>query len=283
MHYLSWNVIKRINISIFEAVVWSNGEENYPRGFDFNYVNPVLFYRPAEFKIGSPDNALLGFGLNVKAGKHVLFYGQVMLDEFLAQAVRNGNGWYANKQAGQLGVNAYEAFGVKGLQLRAEWNLIRPFMYTHSGTVQNYAHMGQPLAHPYGSNVEEFLAHADLVRDRWVFSLRASTATMGTDSVFSYGNNIFRPEIDRPNKPGGGKLDFDYRLGDYKSQTVFYTELRAGWTVDPRSAMRIEASYTYRSLNPPGSDPTVTHFVRVGLVCRFREQHPEQVVRYVLR
>jgi hypothetical protein len=283
MHYLSWNISHRVNLAVFEAVIWSSGDEAYPRGFDFNYINPVLFYRPTEFRLGSPDNALLGFGLNVKAGKHVLFYSQVMLDEFLAEQVRGGYGWYANKQAVQVGVNAYEAFGVQGLQLRAEWNLIRPFMFTHSDTRQNYAHMGQPLAHPYGSNLQEALVHADLVRDRWVFGTRMSMTWMGTDSVDSYGNNIFRPEGDRPDRPEGGNLDFGYKIGNYKVKTLFHAEARVGWTVDPRSATRLEASYTFRTVDPPMGDVTQTNFLRIGLVCHFRERHPEQEVRYVLR
>lgn len=283
MHYLSWNATKRINVALFEAIMWSAGDEKYPRGFDINYLNPVLFYRPTEFTIGSPDNALLGFAVNVKAGKHVLFYSQLMMDEFLTKQVRDGNGWYANKQAVQVGVNAHEAFGVNGLQLRAEWNYIRPFIYTHSDTRQNYAHMGQPLAHPYGSNVQEVLAHADLVRDRWVLSTRFSMAWMGTDSVFSYGNNIFRPERDRPLAPGLTiPRDLGYRMGDYKESTVLHAELRAGYSLDPRSAMRLEASYLFRAGTPAWGEATNTSFVRIGLVCYFRERHTEQAVRYVL-
>jgi len=166
MHFLSWNMSKRINVAVFESIVWSQGDEKYPRGFDITYLNPVIFYRPSEFQIGSPDNALLGLSINAKVGKHILFYSQLMLDEFLLDQVRNGYGWYANKQALQLGMNMHEAFGVKGLQVRAEYNVVRPFMYTHSDTRQNYAHMGQPLAHPYGSNFQEGLVNMELVRDR---------------------------------------------------------------------------------------------------------------------
>lgn len=282
MHYLSWNATDRFNVAVFEAVMWSAGDENYPRGFDLNYLNPVLFYRPTEFRIGSPDNALLGFAANLKVGKHVLLYSQVMLDEFLMTQVRNGYGWYANKQALQLGVNAYRAFGVEGLHLRGEWNYIRPFMYTHSDTRQNYAHMGQPLAHPYGSNVQEALAHADLERGRWVLTARTSIAWMGNDSTVSYGNNIFRPESDRPGRPDGGFQDYDYNMGRYKQSSVFHAELRAGWTIDPRSAIRLEAAYTFRSLTPAWGEVNSTNFIRVGLACHFRDRHPEQVVRYVL-
>lgn len=283
MHYLSWNASKRINVAIFEAIMWSAGDDKYPRGFDINYLNPILFYRPAEFTIGSPDNALLGMALNVKAGRHVLFYGQFMLDEFLTEKVRAGTGWYANKQALHLGVNAYEVFGVKGFHLRGEWNYIRPFMYTHSDTRQNYAHMGQALAHPYGSGAQEVLVHADLTRDRWVFTSRTSMATMGVDSIYSYGNNIFRPESDRPNEPNGDRDDYGYWIGTYKRNNLFQTEARANWTIDPRSATSLEASYTLRMRSPAEGDATMMHYFRVGLVCYFRERHAEQEVRYVLQ
>ncbi|MCC6542409.1 MAG: hypothetical protein IT225_09335 [Flavobacteriales bacterium] len=283
MHYLSWNALDRLNLALFEAVVWSAGDAPYPRGFDVNYLNPVLFFRPTEFRLGSPDNALLGFAANAKAGKYVLFYAQAMLDEFLVKQVRNGFGWYANKQALQFGVNAYRAFGVEGLHLRGEWNYIRPFMYTHSDTRQNYSHMGQPLAHPYGSNVQEALAHGDLTQGRWVFTTRASLAWMGNDSTYSYGNNIFRPERDRPPHPLGGLQDFDYEMGRYGESTLLHIEARAGWTVDPRSAMRLEAAYTFRQLTPAWGPMDQTHYFRLGLACHFRDRHPEQVVRYVFR
>ncbi|MEZ4737847.1 MAG: hypothetical protein R2818_00415 [Flavobacteriales bacterium] len=283
MHYLSWNASKRLNFSVFEAIMWSNGDETYPRGFDVNYLNPIIFYRPVEFQLGSPDNALLGFASSVKAGKHVLFYAQFMLDEFLLRQVREGNGWYANKQAVQLGVNAHEAFGVQGLHLRAEWNYVRPFMYTHSDTRQNYAHFGQALAHPYGSNVQEVLAHADLDRKGWVHTVRVSMAWMGTDSVFSYGNNIFRPESDRPYVAGEGPVDFGYDMGDNRQQTVLHVEARSGWTVDPRSGTRLEAGYTFRLTDPAYGNANTTHYFRAGLVCHFRERHPEQARRYILK
>jgi len=97
MHYLSCNIHPRVNFGLFEAVVWQTNDPDRPRGFDINYWNPVIFYRPVEFGLGSPDNAILGFALNVKAGRNSLFYGQLVLDEFLLREVRGGTGWFANK------------------------------------------------------------------------------------------------------------------------------------------------------------------------------------------
>ena len=56
-HYLSWKATKRLNISFFEAIIWEASDSTGTRGFDINYLNPVIFFRPVEFSIGSPDNA----------------------------------------------------------------------------------------------------------------------------------------------------------------------------------------------------------------------------------
>ena len=281
MHYLSWNISDRVNVGIFEAIVWSAGDSLYPRGFDVQYLNPVIFYRPVEFAIGSPDNALLGGALNVLTGRSTTWYMQVMLDEFLLEQVRSGNGWYANKQALQLGVMARNAFRVEGLDLRGEWNLVRPFMYTHSDTRQNYAHFAQPLAHPYGSNFQEALLHADRVVGRMSYGVRASMAWLGSDSTASFGNNIFRPESDRPIALGE-PVNFGYRIGMNGPYTLVHVEARAGWTLDPHTATQMQASVLWRQRSVPDGPTTDDLVVRFGLVCHFRERYAEQEVRYRL-
>jgi hypothetical protein len=282
MHYLSWNVSKRVNVALFEAIVWSSGDDKYPRGFDINYLNPIIFLRPVEFSIGSPDNALLGVGFNVKVGNRTLLYSQLVLDEFLLGEVRGGTGWYANKQAVQLGAVAREALGIKGLVLRGEWNYVRPFMYTHSDTEQNYSHFGQPLAHPFGSNLQEVIGHADRTVGRWHYGLRTSMAWMGSDDEYSYGNNIFRPESERPRTPEGVIRDRGYRVGLRQQVNLFHGEVRAGYLLDPSTGTRLEATYMYRDRKVQGGEARTDHVFRLGVVCHFRERHPEQEVRYVL-
>ncbi|TXH25229.1 MAG: hypothetical protein E6Q99_06015 [Elusimicrobia bacterium] len=281
MHYLSWNISPRVNLGIFEAIVWSAGDSLYPRGFDVNYLNPIIFYRPVEFSIGSPDNALLGGALNVTVGKAHTLYLQVMLDEFLLDEVRSGNGWYANKQAFQLGLMLREVFHVQGLSLRCEWNVVRPFMYTHSDTRQNYAHFGQPLAHPYGSNFQEALLRAEWQQGRWNCSAHTSMAWLGADGTASFGNNIFRPESDRPRSQGEPR-NFGYRIGMNGPYTVFHGELRAGWLVDPNTGTMLQASALWRDRSAPGAETVQDLVVRAGIVCYFRERYADQEVRYSL-
>ena len=282
MHYLSWNAIPRLNVSLFEAIVFDPGSEKYPRGFDMHYLNPVIFYRPVEFHTGSPDNALIGVSVNGKVGRNTMLYSQFVMDEFLMYHVRNGTGWYANKQALQFGAVARDAFKVDGLTLRAEWNYVRPFMYTHINNIQNYAHFGQPLAHPFGSNVHELIGHADLDRGKFLYSVRTSVALMGADSVDSYGNNIFRPDSDRPKQPDGRYYDLGYYHGHHDAVTLIHAELRAGYLLDRNTGTRLEASYLFRS-DMDGNGTSIANIFRLGVNCYFLDRHPEQEVRYHLQ
>ena len=60
MHLLSFNVTDWLNFSVFESIVWQGKDTLNNRGFDINYINPFVFYRPVEYNIGSADNAFFG-------------------------------------------------------------------------------------------------------------------------------------------------------------------------------------------------------------------------------
>lgn len=287
MHYLSWNALKRLNVAVFEAIVWQDNDPKYRRGFDLNYINPVLFYRPTEFSLGSPDNALLGFAVNVRVARRTLIYSQLMFDEFLLSNVRAGEGWYGNKQGLQLGAIGHDAFKQKGLTLRAEFNYVRPFMYTHSDTRQNYAHFNQPLAHPYGSNFWEVLGQAEWRKDRLVLSEVFSLAVLGQDTSTadnnSYGSNLFLPESARPVRDSDGRpQNYGFYLGEPSQVTLYHNEVRAGWLIEPRSGLMLEASWTLRVRTPEQGEGLATNYLRVGLSANLRDRHPFQDARYAL-
>ena len=94
-HYLSWNVTKRFNLGFFENVVWTDTNE---RGFDFNFVNPLIFYRAVEFGSSSKTgNALLGLSSKYKWNNQINFYGQFLIDEFAIGDVKESNQSWRNK------------------------------------------------------------------------------------------------------------------------------------------------------------------------------------------
>jgi hypothetical protein len=183
-------------------------------------------------------------------------------------------------------VSAFDAFKVKGLFTRLEFNYVRPFTYTHSDTHQNYSHFGEPLAHPYGSNFQELIAQVEYRKNRWIGRLHMSTAMLGSDTgLYSSGNNIFRTERERFEVDGvvdASLKNYGHYVGDVVPVRIFYCEVGGAWLVDPHTGMSIEASYTFRSRVPEGAENEISHIFRVGISTHFRDRYKDQEVRYML-
>ncbi|MEI2748606.1 MAG: hypothetical protein V9E88_07610 [Ferruginibacter sp.] len=92
MHHLSMNVTKWLNVGLFEGVMFGRKDH-----FDFQYLNPIIFYRHIEGTVGSPDNAVAGIDFKANAFKRFQFYGQWLLDEFILSKVRNSPTNWVNK------------------------------------------------------------------------------------------------------------------------------------------------------------------------------------------
>lgn len=157
LHHLSINIGKKLNIGVFEAVVFSADDSTGTDHFRLDYLNPIIFYRAIEQQNGSTDNVLLGFDFKWNAARKISFYGQILLDEFVLDNIRDGNGWWANKFAIQGGAKYIDAFGVPNLDLQGEVNIIRPYTYSHTTNYGSYSSYRQPIAHPLGANLTELV------------------------------------------------------------------------------------------------------------------------------
>jgi hypothetical protein len=240
-HLLSWNATKRINISLFESIVWQGSDSSRVRSFDVNYMNPVIFYRPVEYSLGSSDNALIGAGFKVKLFKKQQVYGQVILDEFLLKEVMARKGWWANKQGVQLGYKFFDLFNITNLYLQAEFNYVRPYTYSHGSVQQNYGHFNQPLAHPLGANFSESVGIINYQYKKWSLQGKLIIAVYGLDtSSASYGKNIF--------------VSYNNRLKDYGNTVaqglttnLFYAQFTLSYLIKAQYNLRLEAGLINRS------------------------------------
>lgn len=158
LHHLSCDITKNVTIGLFEAVVFGRKDTTKHGQFDFNYLNPIIFYRSIEQQLGSEDNALLGLDMKVNFLRHFSFYGQLVLDEFILKEIKAGKGSWDNKQSGQLGIKYIDVAGISTLDLQLETNIVRPYTYSHKDKYRNYTNYNQPLAHPMGANFAEYIA-----------------------------------------------------------------------------------------------------------------------------
>ncbi|MCK5815330.1 MAG: gliding motility protein RemB [Flavobacteriaceae bacterium] len=263
MHYLSWNVTKKLNIGLFESVIW---DDTNGRGFDFSYMNPIIFYHSIEFSTGSRSgNALIGLSGKYKFNDQISMYTQLMLDEMTIGEVGSGDGYWGNKNGFQIGAKYHDAFGVKNLYLQAEYNSVRPFTYSHNFPTLNYGHANQPLAHSWGGNFYEVVGIANYNYKRWYGKLKVNVGEKGFDIVgdaASYGGDIYRDYSDRAG-------DYGQEIGQGNTTNIFIGDLQTGYLVNPATNLKIFGGFTFRSFNPESINPvfesTNSTWVNLGL------------------
>lgn len=240
MHYLDYRVTNRLNIGLFETIIWESQDSTGYRGFDWNYFNPVIFYRPVEFSLGSPDNALIGFNTSFRFNKGYVAYGQFVLDEFKLSHMTSGDGWWANKYGFQLGVKSYDFLKVPDLYLQAEYNYVRPYTYSHWDPIQNYGHYNQPLAHPFGANFSEWMVRSSWKYNRFVLNAKGIFALYGLDtSNVNYGKDIF---VSYNNHAS----DFGNKVGQGLRTNLTHLDFSLSYILNYHTNMRITAGWIYR-------------------------------------
>lgn len=245
-HYLSWNIGKRINFNLFETVIWHGKDSSGYRGFDVNYLNPIIFYRPVEFSLGSPDNVIMGGGFKIRIAKSNHIYGQVLLDEFKLAELKSNNGWWGNKYGYQIGFKTYNLANIKKLFWLIEYNRMRPFTYSHWSSLENWGNYHQAMAHPLGSNFDEFVSIAKYPYKEWLFKVKFVYSRHGEDynhtsDSTNYGGNIYRSYNDNVNEYGNTMLQ-----GNLASLTQL--NISASYMIIPAWNLRFEMGLIYRNI-----------------------------------
>lgn len=209
-HYLTFNICKKSSLSFFESIIWQKKDSLWNRGFDINYLNPVVFFRPTEFSLGSPDNTLLGVNFKYNISKSIIFYNQILLDDFILNEYKADvkhflkpndksidYGYWTTKTAYQIGFRFYDIFSLKNLSLQTEFNSARPYTYSHRKVEQNYGSYNQALAHPLGANFYELNNILRFNYKKIFIRLQYTWSKCGIDSINShFGQNIYKPTYD---------------------------------------------------------------------------------------
>jgi len=245
-HYLSWNVSKRFNLGLFESVMWTNSND---RGFDVNYLNPLIFFRALEFETGQgAGNALVGLSGKYKLSNNANIYSQFILDEFSLNDITGGKKSWKNKYGYQIGLKYFNAFKIDNLLFQMEYNRVRPYTYSHNTIVLNYAHDNQSMAHLWGSNFSETILIGRYHYNRWFADAKIVFGKKGFDfnddvDDFSYGGDIYRNYNERPFESG-------VTVGQGNTTNIFHFELQSGYVLNPTTNLKLFAYVSYRDFNP---------------------------------
>lgn len=241
-HTLDLDLTDWLTVGVFETVIWGK------RGFELQYLNPIVFFRAVEFSVGSPDNVMLGASFNLEPIKDVNLYGQLILDEFLLGEVKAQSGWWANKYGGQIGLKGEDIAGIENLDALVEYNIVRPYTYTHWDRINNYGHYNYALAHPSGANFKELIFKTGYEFKGIYVDLKYNKLLHGRDSlnaVLTNGGDIFRSYNDHAEEYGNF-------IGQGVAHNLSFVEMKMGYIINPSIKMRVELSLLRRQLTLNG-------------------------------
>ncbi|SKB64942.1 hypothetical protein SAMN03080601_00931 [Alkalitalea saponilacus] len=257
-HYLSWNIGERFSLGLFESVIWAAEDETGYRGMDMNYLIPTVIYRPVEFSLGSPDNVTMGLNLRYIPWNDAAFYAQYVMGEFKFDEVFSGDKWWANKQGFQIGYKDYNFLNIRNLDVQTEYSQVRPYTYSHYFPITNYGHFNQELAHPLGANFRESVSFLTYRWNRWYLHLNTMYAIHGkdfndNDDQYSYGGNIFAPNLERP-------YTYGHEIGQGLRTTITQAGGAISYLINPVNNMNLSMGLNIRSEVNDRIDRTDTHF-----------------------
>jgi len=262
LHHLSLDVTPNFNVGVFESEVFGDSHGR----FELQYLNPIIFYRAVEQQVGSADNAILGLDFKWNIKHTAQLYGQLVLDEFKLSEIKAGNGWWANKQAFQLGGKYIDVAGLRNLDLQVEFNYVRPFTYQHVDEFTSYTHYNQPLAHPMGANLTELLgvlSYQPLPRLTLVakafytkqgLDYFGTPGTGGAATLQNYGSNPMLSYNTRPVDATGNFINYGYSQGSGLSSKLVHLDFTASY--QPRLNLFVDAKLIARNQTIDGGVTT---------------------------
>lgn len=255
-HYLNFNHKNKISFGIFESVTHIIKDTIYNKGFEVEYLNPLILYRPQEYSLGSSDNVILGINGFIAWKKHKL-YGQISIDDININELKNRTKWWANKYGIQAGYKAWFHILQTDVFFRSEINLISPYTFASANDNINYSNQGLPIAHPLGANFIEWYNEFAFQYKQWQIHAWAQVYMKGNDpsnSPYSFGGDIYKSYLIRPYGDFGysigvGERVYALHLGTQISRTItkklwtIFLEPR-GYIIRQNSEMTIQPFFT---------------------------------------
>ncbi len=250
---------KRLQLTLFQGIIWDAADTNNRQHLNFHYFNPVMFTSLPAYGLNSARNAILGASFKWRFMRSIEIYGQYVLDE---KGKKNTPGDIHNKTGFQLGAKYFNAFRIRHLHLQYEYNQVRPYTYATRDTLQNWSHYNQALAHPLGANFREQLVFVNYkIRDFYI-ELKYMNAQQGADSTSkSMGSDLFAS--DHSGYFGVNSTVNELLQG--KKVAITNQELRVGYMVSYATNLNVYVSISKRIYE---ADGVVTGYPYINLGLR---------------
>ncbi|WP_184549880.1 gliding motility protein RemB [Mucilaginibacter sp. FT3.2] len=262
-HYVDWNVSNRVSFGFFNALISPEADANgNRRGFDVNFINPLLFSSSLGPSQQPKDNTLVGFTAKYKILDKTALYAQLLLDRFKASDFFSGNN-ADNTNGVQVGIRGADLLAVKHFNYLFEFNTVKPYTYQNSNTISSYNFYGDPLAHPLGANFREVLGILNYSIGRIDLQGQVNYAKYGLDNLITDNNG---KTVNKPFVPTDNTTT---TIGQGISTQLYYAEGTISFLLNPKYNLRFELSGLYRKESNALADNKTT-MLTFGLRSSFR-------------
>lgn len=226
--YLSYNVNKRINIGLFQGMIWNAADSMNRQHLDWQYFNPVIFSNLGFYGLNNKNNIVIGATANIKITNKISVYGQFMGDDF-SNVTKLGNAF-----GYQVGAKYFDAFKLKNLMLQVEYNDVTEGSYNSPfGTFgnQSYSHYSQNLAYTPGYG-QELILLGDYKFRRAFLNAKLNMQWLTFNKYALYNNAISKIQLGYTINTAYNfnvSLGYNYRAQDFlgfnesNNKTTFYT------------------------------------------------------------
>ncbi|MEI6487623.1 MAG: hypothetical protein WCP52_01605 [Bacteroidota bacterium] len=189
---LSMNFFKRLQVGLFQGMIWEAADSTNHQHVNFNTFDPVIGVNTLNYGLHNTNNIVLGATIKIKFTNSISIFGQGMLDDV---NIKNDRGDKVNKYGYQIGIKYFDLFTIKNLHLQLEYISVRPYSYSSTNPEQSYTHYNQSLAHPLGANFYEAVGFINYRFNNFFVELKGNYAVKGADSLnFNFGSNVFKSD-----------------------------------------------------------------------------------------
>lgn len=246
-HRLDVSFGNSFRMGLFESVIISNSP------FSFTFLNPISFLTSAELSKASQsgdnnaNNSILGLDAFIIPVKDLAFQGSFLVDDLEFSTLFKDNAQVTNKFAWQLGGLWSNAFTLPNLDMRIEYTLLEPYVYSHVSNKSTYTNWDLPLGHHLEPNSDEIAVRfnydfTNRINLNLMYQFQRSANGIVTDSagrvLVNYGGN-------RNNATGYSYSDPEFLKGNRINRSI----ITANFTWEFLRQFYIELNYVHRAID----------------------------------
>ncbi len=223
--YLSFSPIKKLQLGIFEGVIYENYVDSIgKKPLTPHFYLPIIGVNTAVNGLTNKNNSLLGLNINYQLKNSLMLYGQLMIDG-------------AQKNGFQLGGKWFNCFNSLNSWIQLEYNSVSPYAYAmpNENILQSYTHTNQELAHPIGANFSEFLLMGHLENGRWQTTGKLIFYTQKSNSLTGISSSPLIPTDALTSE-----------TVEYLSK-VSFSSIEVSYLFNRKTNMQLFGNYSYRN------------------------------------